>query len=388
MADSGCLIIRLEKFIMLWNTLQLRRYFATIARILGVRSPVSAAKSDDHDNTIADAQKALALPLHSVVESPIKAPSGDPHDYITLSTYAWPNPNTPNGLPYILRDGQTNPEIQAYTDHKNLEHLIKSVRQLVSGYSVSHDERYAQRAIQLLDTWFLKPETRMNPNLNYAQIFPGKNNGLGNPSGIIETHQFVDLITSITKLEKSYHVPPHFKNGMRQWFSAYLQWLQTSTNGRNVAESVKNNQLTWYTAQKVAIAEFTGHATLAKDMLVYFMRNQLPSQINAEGGQPEELRRTKSFNYSLVNLRGLFRLAELGQNVGIDLWHYKLNNNASIEKALDFLVPYATGQQAWPYKQIHPYDPSLMKAVVKMAIKAYPEKRNVYESVLSHLKVF
>ncbi len=344
--------------------------------------------TSNNSKQINDAEQTLATtPMLSVVKSPIKAPSNDPHDYVTLSTYAWPNPNTPNGLPYILRDGRTNPETDKYPARKHLELLIKSVRLLVSGYTASHDERYANRAIELIDGWFLKPETRMNPNLNYAQICPGKNNGMGNPSGVIETHNFVDLIEQITKLEKAYTVSPQFKWGIRQWFKEYLNWLQTSTNGRKAAE-FKNNQLTWYTAQMVAIAEFTGNAKIAQDILVSFIYNLLPNQINAEGGQPEELQRSKSFNYSLVNLQALFKLAALGQNIGVDLWHYQLRNNAGLEKALDFLIPYATGQKTWPYQEIQPYDPSLMKSVVNMAIKAYPEKRSVYESALSNLKVF
>ena len=45
--------------------------------------------------------------------------------------------------------------------------------------------------------------------------------------------------------------------------------------------------------------------------------------LQSDGRQPFELRRTNSWNYSLFNLQGLFKLASIGQHVGIDLWDYK-----------------------------------------------------------------
>ena len=47
----------------------------------------------------------LAIPLQNVVDGKkLVAPSGDKHDYISVGTYWWPNPDTSDGLPYIRRD--------------------------------------------------------------------------------------------------------------------------------------------------------------------------------------------------------------------------------------------------------------------------------------------
>jgi Alginate lyase len=56
--------------------------------------------------------------------------------------------------------------------------------------------------------------------------------------------------------------------------------------------------LTWLVAQKVAITEYIGDKQGAKTLLEDFMSNRLPEQITADGAQPEELKRTKSFHYS------------------------------------------------------------------------------------------
>ncbi|HLW01027.1 MAG TPA: alginate lyase family protein [Ktedonobacterales bacterium] len=336
---------------------------------------------------LTDGEKALAMPLLSVTQSPIIAPSGDIHDYVTLATYAWRNPDSPDGLPYIIRDGETNPETERYPDRKNVELLITSIRHLASAYRASQDERYARKAIELLGAWFLAGETRMNPNLNYAQIVPGHNNGLGTAAGIIETHNFVDLLESLEKLESSASVTPQCKDPLSQWLTDYLSWLQTSPNGLQAAQ-FKNNQLTWYLAQQVAIAWFLGNTGLAKSILKNALNNTLPAQFDEAGLQPYEITRTNSFHYSLVNLQGWFALARLGNKMGMDVWYEQAGNGASLSKAFDFLLPYATAQSIWPYQEIRPYDLSLMTSLLKQAEAAYPEKSSLYETALAQLKVF
>ena len=37
------------------------------------------------------------------------APSHDPHDFVSVPVYFWPNPETPDGLPWVRRDGRVNP---------------------------------------------------------------------------------------------------------------------------------------------------------------------------------------------------------------------------------------------------------------------------------------
>ena len=44
------------------------------------------------------------------------------NDYVSLATYYWPNPSTNDGLPYISKDGQANPEGDIY-DKQNLRKL-------------------------------------------------------------------------------------------------------------------------------------------------------------------------------------------------------------------------------------------------------------------------
>ena len=48
--------------------------------------------------------------LYTVMHKKQVPPSGDKHDYMSIGSYWWPDPSKPNGLPYIRKDGERNPE--------------------------------------------------------------------------------------------------------------------------------------------------------------------------------------------------------------------------------------------------------------------------------------
>ncbi|MEN9444040.1 MAG: hypothetical protein RIS47_930, partial [Bacteroidota bacterium] len=58
---------------------------------------------------LKDADKIIPRPNPTIIDKPEAAPSGDLHDYLSLSRYWWPDPNKKDGLPWIKKDGETNP---------------------------------------------------------------------------------------------------------------------------------------------------------------------------------------------------------------------------------------------------------------------------------------
>src|SRR5260370_4698532 len=56
------------------------------------------------------AESALTRGPFSVTEKRVPPPSGDVHDYVSLSIYWWPDPAASSGLPYLRRDGVRNTE--------------------------------------------------------------------------------------------------------------------------------------------------------------------------------------------------------------------------------------------------------------------------------------
>ena len=327
------------------------------------------------DRLRADADHALTQPPLSITAKQIKPPSGDKHDYMTLAPYWWPDPSKPGGLPYIRRDGETNPEIERIPDHQSFDTLISSTYDLALAYYLYRDESYAAHAELLLRAWFLDPATRMNPNLRYAQGIRGINEGRG--TGLIETRSLGRVCDAVDLLAGSQAWTAADQAGLHDWFRKYLDWMRTSDNGKAEA-AAKNNHGTYYDVQVTTFALFVGDTGFAKQVLSAARTKRIDPQISPDGKQPLELVRTKSLGYSTMNLSGLFELARLGDQAGVDLWTYQTPEGGSIRKALDYLVPYVAGDKKWPNAQIvdynvHEFTPLLLIAAEKYGDAHYRE---------------
>jgi hypothetical protein len=315
-----------------------------------------------------EAQKALTIAPFSVIQKEVTPPSGDKHDYMSQAPYWWADPKAPNGLPYIRRDGERNPEINKITDRQNIGKLISAVETLALAYYLKGDEAYAAKAAQLLRVWYLDPATRMNPNFQFAQAIPGLNSGRG--IGLIETSGLTQLVDAVGLLSGSKAWTPADQRGLEDWFAKFLRWMMESRNGRDEA-AAKNNHGTYYDLQIASFALFTGKKELAKDILQAARQKRIAAQIEADGRQPLELARTKSWGYSVMNLRGLMQLAVLGEHVGVDLWNYQSADGRSIRKALDYLAPFALGEQKWPYQQLGEWPPQELFPLLRKAAAKY-----------------
>jgi hypothetical protein len=177
-----------------------------------------------------EADKALEAGPFSVMDKSLTPPSGDKHDYMSIGPYWWPDPAKPDGLPYVRRDGEVNPERKAgTTDATAMGRMASAVETLALAYYFTGEERYARHAATLLRTWFLAPKTKMNPNLKYGQAIPGRVEGRG--IGIIDTADLVHIPDAVGLLAGSKHWTEADQAGAVAWFDAYLDWLRTSKEG-------------------------------------------------------------------------------------------------------------------------------------------------------------
>ena len=313
----------------------------------------------------------------SVMDKGFTPPSGSKHDYMSQAPYFWYDSTKPNGLPYIRRDGEHNPEIKKISDHDNLSALDIAVRTLALTYYITRDERYAAKAAGLLHYWFFDDATKMNPNLEFAQGIPGITTGRG--IGIIETRSLTGIADAVGLLSNSKSWTTTDTKQLQQWYSQYLNWMLNSKNGKE-EHRAKNNHGTWFFVQSIDFALFTGDNAKALQ-LVNESKIRLDSQITKEGKFPLELERTNALGYSTFNTAAWFQVAKLAENLNVDLWHFKTSKNAGLQTAVDWLTPYALKEKKWTYQQIGGYNanefyPLLLQSANKFHDANYLKKAN------------
>ncbi|MBC7938009.1 MAG: alginate lyase family protein [Rhizobacter sp.] len=301
---------------------------------------------------LKDADKALLWGPVSVTEKKNVPPSGDKHDYMSLAPYHWPNPATKDGLPYVRKDGQTNPEVKEYKDKEYMPKLCGEVHTLALAYYFSGERKYADHAAKLMQVWFLDTATRMNPNLNYGQAIKGQNTGRG--AGMIDSRHFVKLVDAIGLLKGSKSWTTKHQQGMKDWFTAFLNWMQTSKIGTDEMNA-DNNHGAWYDAQRLSMALFISDKTLA-NKIVLNAAGRLDKQLDANGYFPKELERTISLHYTSFVMEAFFNIAQMATRTDEDLWNRVTPSGASLKKAFETAYPFFIKEKEWQYPQIKPYE--------------------------------
>ena len=175
----------------------------TVWLFIPILLPVLSAQTGSaRKELLEEAGKALQAGPFSVMQKSRTPPSGDKHDYMSVGPYWWPDPSKPDGLPYIRKDGETNPDrLASETDGGAMKKMQEAAGALALAWRETREERYAERTALLLRAWYLDPATRMNSNLNFGQSIPGRVDGRG--IGIIDTLSLVYLCQQLRWLEGS-----------------------------------------------------------------------------------------------------------------------------------------------------------------------------------------
>ena len=303
---------------------------------------------------VKEADKRVGKPVITITENENLQASKDPHDYFSTARYYWPDPSKPDGLPYIRKDGETNPEHGEVSDERKLNDMIHAVEYLSLAYFLAGQERYAKEAGRFLRGFFLDPMTRMNPNMNYSQSVPGGAEGRG--SGVIDSREFMRIADCLVLISKSSSWSDQDRSAIKAWWTEYAQWLQTSKIGLQ-EKKAPNNHGAAYDVQLSAVLVMAEKVEDAKKVLGESLPARLDAHITPEGTQPRELARTKSWSYSCFNLKNICKGAVMAQSLGIDLWsHEGEGGRGSLRKAMLYLVPFLKNPGSWPEKQITKFD--------------------------------
>ena len=293
---------------------------------------------------IDKAQEALGAPVLHITDIGSKYSAGGPHDYYSNGDYWWPDPEKPDGLPYIQRDGQTNPD--NFNGHRIIMRQMRTtVVLLTSAWLLTKEPYYARRAVTHLKEFFLDESTCMAPHLSYAQAIRGICDGRG--IGIIDTLHLVDVVFAAEHLHGSGEMPEDIYLGLKRWFARYLGWMLTDENG--IQEMNKdNNHGVCFFVQAAAFALFTDNERIVDFCRDYYKHGLLKQQA-ADGSFPRETGRTKPYNYSIFVTDNMVSLCQLLSKPDDNLWTYESQEGRSIGKALDFITPYLLDKRTWPY---------------------------------------
>lgn len=318
---------------------------------------------------LKDADAALGDGPYSVTNKTKVAPSGNKHDYASYGRYWWPDPNKPDGLPYVRRDGETNPDSQSAkkSDRPRIEKIGNHTQALGLAYYLTGEEKYAVKAAELLRVWFLDPATRMNPNMNFAQGRPGHTDG--SKSGVLDGRMMTKAFEGSLLIAGSSALTDAEREGLKAWAAEYLKWLTTADLAIQEA-AAKNNHGSYYDAQTMYIALYCGDKEQALKIANAAAKKRILSQIKPDGSMPEEMARTRPLFYSNYNLHAMFLVAYMSKKLDVDLWSA---GDSRLRAGLDFLTPYTDSNKTWPTPTVSKADPMKMFPILLMANDVYPQ---------------
>ena len=322
------------------------------------------------DGLRACAADLIGRPTLKVIDINIPRASGDMHDYASFGPYWWPNPDTPDGLPYVRRDGVGNPEAK---ESIKMGDVCERLRRLALAAFYFDDMKYAcadSFNLQLYD-WFINPETYMNPSAKYAQAIPGI--CAGRASGLVDFRSTRNVVNSIAIMSELGLADGQIVAGVREWFSQFTDYVLTSEIGIK-ARGKKGNHGSSYDAQMLSWAIFCDRDGLAEQICKTAYDTRVLASIRPDGSQPDELKRTRAINYSLCNLEALVSIAAMAQRLGHDrYWQTDTaRGECVILSAINFIAPYVMNPKSAPFEELQ---------TDNLRARAYP----IFMSAAKHL---
>ncbi len=262
----------------------------------------------DRERIIKLATSCLDIKPISLRDFPAPPTSkAGPGDYYSMGDYWWPNPDTANGLPYVQRDGQSNPD--NFSQHRMMLRTFRdAVSALAAAYALDKNEEYANKAVELLNVFFVDADKRMHPHLLYAQAIPGVTDGRG--IGIIDTLHLTEIPLAIEVLKTSNAMTPEILSSLKKWFADYAEWMITHPNGIQEMNAANNHSVA-YLVQLAAFAKLTQDTKILSMIRTRYKDIILPSQMDLDGSFPAELARTKPYGYSIFQLDNMVLLCHL-----------------------------------------------------------------------------
>lgn len=322
-------------------------------------------------------------PLVTVLDKK-KSFAEDKRYYCTISPYWWPDSSS-GRVEYVRRDGDINPEYNEY-DSRALDELANRCKFISSVFYITKDEQLYDVYVDLLRTWFINDETRMYPNFEYAQVLPGHNGNRGRCYGIIEAYSLNTILESIRLVNLTKKIDKKTMTSLKQWFSAFADWMIKSDLGYEESQAPNNHSIA-YDVTLINMLLFAKRIREARVVADSFYENRVLKQINQDGSQPEEIKRTQPIGYSSFNISHILDFASISrywgriyfdkikERLGLALQYnqYMIDGKVQIN---DKIIISSEGDKKWQIENILRY-----KALYCSSPVEIPNSVNPYRSL-------
>lgn len=309
----------------------------------------------DHDRILAAADRYLELKPSPLTSLPCPRNPASPHDYYSEAA------RNDSG------DAQAPDLFLAHRDA--LFQLGLVVPALAAAYALTSDVRYVDHAGQHLSAWFISPETRMNPALDFARVLvpaasrPGPTPVTGGTyEGLIEALPLAEIAQAIPFLAASAVFTDRDLGAVRDWFAAYLKWMTVEQNaGPRLAALARDSRdhhgVSWM-MQVGSFATFaatdptsprTENSTLT-ELRHRYRASTIRAQVSVNGSFPRELTSENAFRDSLFTLDMLAAVCQLLTSRFDSVWNYELQDGSGMRSAIAFHYPFIVDHKLWHYR--------------------------------------
>ncbi|KAH7090029.1 chondroitin AC/alginate lyase [Auriculariales sp. MPI-PUGE-AT-0066] len=298
----------------------------------------------EKDNTTLDAAQSILFWADtvsqqgpwSVTQKPFTASTGDKHDYMSWAPYKWPDCSkvgnttelTPEEIwktcPYVGRDGQFVPDVRLINDTGSYAALCDAVFYTSIAWAITDDDKYANRAIEYIRTWFLNEETYMNPNLVYSQVIRGP------PDPHWDSTVPRDQICGWTQQDD---------DGMVDWSKKFIQWMETHHFGKEEM-TTPNNHGSYSFNTMSAFQLIAKQPDEAKRYLQMYFEGIYQNQIDEKGEQPFESDRSRVYHYRAYGAGANIVNNKLAAFVGYDGWSHPTKAGTNVQNAIDWALQF------------------------------------------------
>ncbi len=334
--------------------------------LLTLKSKLTQEQAKQFEEKLKGIHKSYREEKLSVIYKKHPLPGMDKKDYVSLATYYWPNPNTEDGLPYISKDGEANPLGKEYDKDKLRELAFITYYQALL-YYLTDNPAYYSALKDNVQYFLLDEETGMNPNLEHAQMILGKN--LGRGIGIIDfTANFTYPLRLIKLLYDMGYIEEEFYQRLAEWVRALALWMESSAHGLE-EKYARNNHGIFYDLGLACIYDYLNEPQRLAPLVYQMIEYRLSEQIQPDGSMPVENNRTKSKNYSLMAVKGIYDFNTIVKEYGFDLyqirnWYYR-SVDFDLKEALQFIFLRLVQKKIpWNFKQIIPFDEATLLPLI------------------------